>query len=263
MRKTLALTALALTLLILSPAVQAQTIVENFSARLVVNAEMPGATLADGTIRFGGSVQVVELSFTRGSVPYDGKWIEFAGHEAEFMGSTYGGFGDFAPAPALQLKEAAAATCIECVDEPTLEGVSTASGSVEGSINFATNDITKGSRFSSTSLDVGPVGVVMNNNSTVETWSSTAVPELNGAAVTCAADEVLVSVDAASGVAELTLAGNVVATGSTTGGPCCIKPKDPTLPAEEVNAAGVGLGLLLAGLGGQGLLLARRRRRRS
>jgi hypothetical protein len=156
------------------------------------------------------------------------------------MGSSYKG--------GITIPSTTGSKSVTAVADGDVGDTTTVDGTVEGAANVSlwgyANNVWLGASFSSYSMDVQE-GAVIPYEATVPSWSSTAVPELNGAKVQAIGQVTITDVDLANGLVTVSGSGTVYAT-----------KRFKAIYAEPMAS---GIPLLFLGLGG--LLYPRLRRR--
>jgi len=174
------------------------TQVETFTAGGVIHCTMPGSS-SPGTmgVTFASNATLQTLNFAPGSALFNGTLVDFDGQESFFIASTY--HAD--------------------VDVPVLTGPATVLVSGTGTVGhgggggggcLVTGGNTPlGPTFSSSRLDVA-TGPGVSLNTTVPFWNASAVPQLNGRAVTTEGPMTITSVDPVNGIVNFTTSGRIL-----------------------------------------------------
>jgi hypothetical protein len=211
------------------PAHAATVAVETFTGTGVWNVVLPGAPDGGGGVDFAADRMLGTISFTPGSVTFEGQPVDFSGTEASWLANTYSGTTNtpVAAGPAVV---------------PVKTNLSALGSALSAPLEVEILPLDLGAGFGANFFDIVPSST--NEQSTIPSWNSAVVPELNGRSVTGDYDFVITSVDPVLGIVDFNFAG--------------------TFFAEELlqvpTLAPVGLGLLAAALLGAALLASSRER---
>jgi hypothetical protein len=149
-------------------------------------------------VTFDSNATLQTLNFAAGSVLLNGTFVDFDGQEALFIASTY--HADVG-VPVLS----GPATVVDAGTGTVSHG----GGGGGGGCLVTGGNTPIGPTFSSSRLDVatGP-GVALTT--TVPFWNTTAVPQLNGRAVTTESPMTITAVDPVNGIVNFTLSGRIL-----------------------------------------------------
>lgn len=174
--------------------------VETFTASGTATLVMPGTPQGSG-IRFVGTATPGSVTFTPGPVMFNGQAVDFAGTEANWLASSYGGSVLFpvASGPATV----------------NVTGTLSIAGAATYNTRWTEDNISIGAAFGSSMFDVAaipsqPFGPKRGN---AAVWTSPVVPQLNGANVTLTVHHALTSVDPVNGIVSATMSGVIGALG--------------------------------------------------
>jgi hypothetical protein len=145
----------------------AQVAVETYSVTYIIDVNLPG-TPSGGGIDFGGAGLTTTLSFTPGSVTFEGQPVDFSGTEASFLAGTYTGSAH------VPVTGGPAAVPVD--------GQGTSTGGVNSTWDLHANPVELGPAFSGINLDV-VIGQMPGGQASTTNWNSAVVPELNGASL--------------------------------------------------------------------------------
>jgi hypothetical protein len=166
--------------------------VESFSGTGTCTASLPGTAVGSG-VRFQGNLTLNTVDFAPGSMTFEGQPVDFDGKEATFLSSTYA--------------DAA-------ISFPSTSGVvaisgagNIAGGAINATVQYQVTNVSLGGSFNPNFFHVltGPVGFTASTPA----WSSTLIPQLNGATVSSTGSGNITSVDAANGILSLNVSGSV------------------------------------------------------
>lgn len=159
---------LSVALLFLAPApAAAQTQVETFNATGQYQITIPG-TIVGPDIDFNGTLTLTSLSFTPGSVTFEGQPVDFSGTEASWLANTYDGQHTIPSIPG------------GIVNSSGFGATTGPAGTMNGDLNK--NGLSLGPGFSDLNLDLQFPSTFGGVDQTFS-WNSPLVPPLNGKTV--------------------------------------------------------------------------------
>jgi hypothetical protein len=216
----------AFALLFITVPVFSQTTIESLTLSGTYAISLPG-TPVGGDIDFTGQLNLTSLDFAPGAVTFNGTPVDFDGTEADFLSYTYDGLDRLLNSPGNPVP----GTGTSNVTGPGINMTSQSS----------LNSIDLGPAFTESFFDI-VVPSTFDYTEIIDSWSSSVVPELNGARVTVSGTNDVLNVDPINGLVDVTGSGTIFA--------------DPIVPTLSLW----GLLILLTGIIGIAVLMLRRRR---
>ena len=180
----------------LSAGAASAVVVETYTGSETYLVSLPGSPDGGGGLDFNVQMQITSLDFTPGAVTFEGQPVDFDGTEADFLAPSYSGTCNLP------------ATGGPAVVDPTYD-CNAAGAALTATGSGQATGLSLGPAFSDSNLDIDLSQ--FSSITTIPSWNSTSVPELNGASVTFSAGHQPTAVDAVSGILDMQSSGDIQA----------------------------------------------------